>query len=236
MTMLRALLLATCTLTATARAEPLPPGKVHAVYVVSKGDIALAEMDEVYSGAAGHYTLSSTARPLGLLAVFRPAKIYIQSAGTFDANGLKPLTFSYRQEDSADKDSEAKFLWDEHQLNLNHAGVQTRLELPSGTQDRLSAMYQFMFLALKPAASLDFHMTNGSKLDSYHYSIAAGTPCYSAAGGFETLYLDSQAKAGETRTQLWLAKAKHHLPCKVVITDPEGGKLTQELRKLEIQP
>lgn len=226
------------TLVTAALAETisLPPSKVHAVYVVSKSGIELAEIDEVYSGGAGHYTLSSTARPLGLLAMFRPAKIYIHSAGTLDAQGLKPLTFSYRQEDSAHKDSEAKFLWDEHTLSLSHEGLQTQTALPGDTQDRLSAMYQFIFLSLKVATSLDFHMTNGSKLDSYHYSIAAGTPCYATAGSFETLYLDSQAKAGETRTQLWLAKAKHHLPCKMVITDPEGGQLTQTLRELDIQP
>lgn len=238
MNMWRLLLMSMWSLSLAAQAGTLstPPSNIHAVYLVSKAGIALAEIDEKYASHAGRYTLTSTARPLGLLALFRPGKIFIESNGTIGAQGLQPLTFSYRQEGSADKDSEAKFFWGEHKLSLSHGALRSQLDLPDDTQDRLSAMYQFMFLNLKAATNLDFHMTNGSKLDSYHYSITTGTPYYSPAGAFETLYLDSQAKPGETRTEVWLAKAKHQLPCKVIITDPEGGQLTQELRKLEIQP
>lgn len=223
-------------LTAFAETNIVVPSRVHTVYVVSKGGISLAEIDEVYTANAGRYTLTSTARPLGLLSMFRPGKIYIHSEGTIVAAGLKPLSFSYTQEGSANKDSEAKFLWAAHKLSLNHDRVHSELDLPENTQDRLSAMYQFMFIDMKAATNLEFHMTNGSKVDNYNYAITAGRPFYSNAGVFETLYLDSQAKAGETRTQVWLAKAKFNLPCKVIITDPEGGKLTQELRKLEILP
>lgn len=212
------------------------PARVHTLYVVSKGGIGLAEIDEVYTASEGHYSLVSIARPLGLLTLFRPGKIYIYSEGEIGERGLKPQSFSYRQEGSANKDSVAKFLWTEHKLSLSYSAIKTQLDMPDDTQDRLSAMYQFMFLDLKAGSSLDFHMTNGSKLDSYHYAITAGRPFYSAAGAFETLYLDSQAKTGETRTQVWLAKSRHFLPCKVIITDPDGGQLTQELRKLEIQP
>ena len=223
-------------MSAQAASPLVPPDRVHAVYVVSKSGIAIAEMDEVYTRSNDHYSLISTARPLGLLALLRPGKIYIHSDGLIDTQGLKPSTFSHQQEGNTHKDSEAKFLWPNHRLSLNHDGQHANLDLPRDTQDRLSAMYQFMFLDLKAPASLAFHMTNGSKLDSYHYSITAGTTCNSAAGRFETLYLDSQAQQGETRTEVWLATAKHNLPCKVIITDPEGGKLIQELRKLDIQP
>jgi len=219
-----------------AETNTVLPSRVHTVYVVSKGGISLAEIDELYIASAGRYTLNSTARPLGLLSMFRPGKIHIHSEGTIVAAGLKPLSFSYSQEGNANKDSEAKFLWTTHKLSLSHDQAHTELDLPENTQDRLSAMYQFMFLDMQSATHLAFPMTNGSKLDNYNYVIAAGRTYYSAAGNFETLYLDSQTKAGETRTQVWLAKAKFNLPCKVIITDPEGGKLTQELRKLEIQP
>ncbi len=219
-----------------AATNPVVPSRVHTVYVVSKGGISLAEIDEVYIASAGRYTLNSTARPLGLLSMFRPGKIHIRSEGTIGAVGLRPLSFSYSQEGSANKNSEAKFLWASHKLSLNHDQSHTELDLPEHTQDRLSALYQFMFLDIKAATNLEFPMTNGRKLDNYNYAVSAGRTYYSVAGNFETLYLDSQAQAGETRTQVWLAKAKFNLPCKVIITDPEGGKLTQELRKLEIQP
>ena len=233
-------LLAAALLLADARAATTalsaPPGSVHAHYVILKGGIEIAEIDEVYTRNAGHYTLTSTARPLGLLAVFKPGKIFIHSNGIVSPQGLKPLQFSYQREGDSQKDSHADFSWEKRQLNLNHDGQHLSLNLPRGTQDRLSAMYQFMFLNLNGQHTLDFPMTNGSKLDHYHYIIAAGSPFNSSAGRFDTLYLDSQAKTGETRSQIWLATARYNLPCRLIITDPDGGKLTQELRALDIQP
>ncbi len=231
------LLFATLSLhNALAATAELPPSSVHARYVVMKGGIEIAEINEVYSRKGGNYSLISTAKALGVLALFKREKIIIRSDGLITKQGLKPLKFGYQREGDSSKDSHADFVWDKQQLSLNSGSQKRSVNLPLGTQDRLSAMYQFMFLSLKAPASLAFHMTNGSKLDSYHYSITAGTTCNSAAGRFETLYLDSQAQKGETRTEVWLATAKHNLPCKVIITDPEGGKLTQELRKLDIQP
>ena len=232
--LLAALLLADARAATTA--PPAAPGSVHARYVILKGGIEIAEIDEVYTRNAGRYTLTSTAKPLGLLAVFKPGKVFIHSNGMIAPQGLKPLQFSYQREGDSQKDSHADFDWKNRQLSLNHHGQHTRLDLPSGAQDRLSAMYQFMFLHLNSQHTLDFPMTNGSKLDHYHYIIAAGSPFNSSAGRFDTLYLDSQAKTGETRSQIWLATARYNLPCKLIITDPDGGQLTQELRALDIQP
>lgn len=219
-----------------ASALPVPPSSVHARYAVIKSGITIAEIDEVYTRNNDRYTLSSTARPLGVLALFKSGKILIHSDGLITKQGLKPLKFSYQREGDSQKDNHADFVWEKQQLSLNSAAQHRQVILPRGTQDRLSAMYQFMFLNLRGLQSLNFAMTNGSKLDNYHYAIAAGPTITTTAGQFNTLYLDSQPKAGETRTQIWLATARHNLPCKLIITDPEGGKLTQELRKLDIQP
>lgn len=219
-----------------AAAESTAVNKVHARYVVLKSGIEIGEIDEVFQRNQDRYVLRSIARPLGLLALFRPGKISIRSEGTINAQGLKPLDFSYQHEGSPHKDSDAQFLWEQGELSLNHDGQHSHIDLPTGTQDRLSAMYQFMFLNLRANHSLDFAMTNGSKLDDYHYSIATGSPVNIATTTFNTLYLDSQAKNGETRTQIWLATEHHNLPCKLVITDPDGGKLTQELRQFDTQP
>lgn len=216
-------------------AEPTP-SRVHARYVVLKSGIEIAEIDEVYTRDNDHYTLTSIARPLGLLALFKPGKIYIHSNGLITQTGLKPIEFNYQREGDSGKNSDAQFAWEQRQLKLNHDRQRIVISLPDGTQDRLSAMYQFMFISLHDQKNVDFAMTNGSKLDQYRYAVTSGETMTTRAGKFDTLYLDSQAKTGETRTQLWLASARFNLPCKLIITDPEGGKLTQELRLLDIQP
>jgi len=213
-----------------------PPGSIQASYDVYKSGLKVGQIEETYKRDKGGYTLTSTTTPLGLLAVFKPEKIFVDSSGLIGKQGLQPVRFNHRRERDQSKESHAEFDWDAKQLTLLHQTQRKVVALPDGTQDRLSAMYQFMFLALQPAAALDFPMTNGSKLDNYHYAIAHGPKLKTPAGEFSTLYLDSQAKAGESRTEIWLATQLNNLPCKMIITDADGDQLIQILSKLDSKP
>ncbi len=219
-----------------ASAFAAPPGSVQATYDVYKSGLKVGQIAETYTRDKDRYTLSSTTTPLGLLAAFKPEKIFIDSSGLIGKHGLQPLSFSHRRERDESRTSRAEFDWDTRQLTLIHQTQRTLAALPDGTQDRLSAMYQFMFLPLESAATLDFAMTNGNKLDNYHYAITRNRLVQTPAGEFDTLYLDNQAKAGESRTEIWLATQRYNLPCKMVITDADGDQLTQILDKLDIKP
>jgi hypothetical protein len=211
------------------------PDSVQASYDVYKDSMKVGQIVETYTRNKDRYTLSSTTTPVGLLAMFKPEKVFISSSGLIGKQGLQPLHFSHRRELDAGKDSHAEFDWDARQLTLIHQAQRTVLALPEGTQDRLSAMYQFMFLSLQSAATLNFPMTNGNKLDNYHYAITQNQKLKTPAGEFNTLYLDSQAKPGETRTEIWLATQRNNLPCQMTITDAHGEQLTQVLSKLQIR-
>lgn len=223
-------------LCAVAPAFAAEPASVHATYDVYKDSLKIGQMEETFTRDKDHYTLTSTTTPVGLLAAFRPEKIFINSSGLVGKQGLQPLRFSHRRERNESRDSRAEFDWDAKQLALIHQTQRTVVELPDGTQDRLSAMYQFMFLSLQSATTLDFAMTNGNKLDNYHYTLTPGQKLKTPAGEFNTLYLDSEAKAGESRTEIWLATQHHNLPCKMIITDSGGDQLTQILSKFDIKP
>ncbi len=212
------------------------PGSVHAIYDVYKDSLKIGQIEEIYTRDNNRYTLSSTTTPLGLLAVFKPEKVIVSSSGSIGDNGLQPLRFSYLRGRDESKGSHAEFDWDAKQITLIYQAQRTVAALPDGTQDRLSAMYQFMFLPLQISATLDFPMTNGRKLDNYHYAITRSEKIKTPAGEFDTLYLDNQAKAGETRNEIWLATQHNNLPCKMTITDANGDQLTQVLSKLDITP
>ena len=212
------------------------PSRVQASYLVYKGSLSIAQIDEVFSRDNDHYQLTSTVKPLGLLAFFRPGKVHIKSHGLITEQGLQPLLFEDLRDADAAKNSRAEFDWTKRELTLSNAAQKRTESLPVGTQDRLSAMYQFMFLQLNAQSHLDFAMTNGNKLDDYHYLVTAGQKVSSNAGQFSTWYLDSQAKAGESRTQIWLAKEQHFLPCKVIVTDGDGDQLKQVLQSLSVTP
>lgn len=212
------------------------PTSVSATYDVYKGRLKIGRIDEQFNREDNHYTLTSTTRATGWLALFNPGSIVIRSTGVIDKTGLRPTLFTDQREHHEDKNRRAELDWNSRQLTLIEHSKRSTVALPDRTQDRLSAMYQFMFLALQPGSDLDFPMTNGSKLDDYHYSIVRSETLGTPAGDFDTLYLDNQAKSGENRTQIWLSTLNHNLPCKLIVTESDGDELTQILRDFEIKP
>ena len=222
-------------LCAAVPAFAAPPDSVQATYDVYKNGLRV-EIRETYTRNKDRYTLSSVWTPVGLLAMLKPEKIFIDSSGLVGKQGLQPLILNHRRELDVSKNSRAEFDWDSKQLTLLHQAQRTVVTLPSGTQDRLSVMYQFMFLPLQNADTLEFPMTNGSKLDNYHYAVTHDQTIKVPAGEFKAIYLDSQAKPGESRTEIWLATQHHNLPCKMIVTEANGDKFTQVLNKLATRP
>ena len=222
-------------LCAAVPALAAPPGSVQATYDVYKSGLRV-EIKETYTRDRDRYTLSSVWTPVGLLAMLKPQKILIDSSGLIGKQGLQPLHLNHRRELDESKNSRAEFDWDNKQLTLIHQTQRKVVALPAGTQDRLSVMYQFMFLSLQNADTLDFPMTNGNKLDHYRYAITRDQTVKVPAGEFKAIYLDNQAKPGESRTEIWLATQYHNLPCKMIVTEANGDQFTQVLSKLDIRP
>lgn len=212
------------------------PGSIQLAYDIYKGNLRIGRIEESYSREKDQYTLTSTTRAVGFLAIFKPGKIMITSHGLVSKTGLQPLSFSDYREGANDKNRQAEFDWTAGKLTLISPNDRKILDLPAGTQDRLSAMYQFMFLPMQLLSTVDFTMTNGNKLDDYHYVVQEMQQLKTSAGEFSTLYLDNQPKPGERRTEIWLAIQQYNLPCKMTITEADGGQLTQILSKLEAKP
>lgn len=212
------------------------PASVQLTYDVFKDSLRIGKIQESYARDGGEYTLTSTTRAVGLLAVFKPGRILVNSNGLVTSRGLQPMRYTDRREGEERRNRSAEFDWKTGQLTMIHQAARTVVTLPKGTQDRLSAMYQFMYLAPLPSGTLDFPMTNGSKLDNYRFAVSAGKKLTTPAGEFDTLYLDSQPQKGENRTEIWLATEHYNLPVKMTITDADGGQLTQILSKLSVAP
>ena len=211
------------------------PKSVLATYSIYKAGIMIGQIEDTFTRDKDHYTLVSTTRAVGLLAIFKPGRIIVTSSGLINAGGLQPLNFSDLREGDEGRNRQAEFDWKTRQLTLIQPTLRTVLPLPDGTQDRLSAMYQFMFISLK-TDRLDFHMTNGNKLDIYNYRITPDQSVTLPLGTFKATYVASVPEPGVNRTEVWLAVEHANFPYKMVITDPDGGKLSQELTKFEFVP
>lgn len=217
-------------------APAIAPSRLQVSYDVLKGDIRAANISETYTRTQDHYRIESVSKVVGLLALIKPETIRVISEGSVTAKGLRPLTFTNKRELDTERNTGADFDWSANRITLNDRAGKRTQPLPAGTQDRLSAMYQFMFAPLKNATALDFHMTNGSKVDIYNYLITPDQSVTVPLGTFKALYVASLPKAGESRTEIWLAAEHANFPYKIVITDPDGGKLTQVLTQYNLEP
>ncbi|MDX8386597.1 MAG: DUF3108 domain-containing protein [Gallionella sp.] len=72
------------------------------------------------------------------------------------------------------------------------------------------------------------------RLTELNFEVSDGSTIKVPAGEYTTLYLDNQIQKKRERTELWLGTQFYNLPVKMVLTDDGGGKLTQTLRKLQI--
>jgi len=212
------------------------PSTVLASYEVYMGQLRIGRIEEQFNRKDDQYRITSVTRATGWLALFNRGGIVISSSGMIDKAGLHPQRFSDEREDHEDRNRRAELDWNNRRLTLIEHSRNSTVALPDRTQDRLSAMYQFMFLDLQPGSELYFPMTNGGKLDNYRYSVVRKERLNTPAGLFDTLYLDNQAKPGENRTQIWLSTENHNLPCKLIITEANGDEITQVLRNIEIKP
>lgn len=225
-----------CLLPLIGSAAYAAPSRVEAKYDILKSGFKVAEMNETFTRSDDHYRIVSVTRATGLLALFKPEVISVISEGNITAQGLQPVTFDYQRKIDTNKIAHADFDWPAKKLTLSNPKGKHSVDLPVGTQDRLSAMYQFMFWPLQHASSLKFNMTNGSKLDDYSYSVAVGPRTHVPLGQFSTLYLASPARANGGRTEIWLARERDNIPCKMIITEGDGSKLTQNLTALHTVP
>lgn len=212
------------------------PSRLEAQYDIFKSGLKVAVMHETFTRKQDQYRIESITKPYGLFALLKHETIHVVSTGTVTAQGLRPQVFDYKREHDTDKNTHADFDWQAGKITLtDHVGTRTA-PLHAGTQDRLSAMYQFMFLKLAHSAKLKFDMTNGSKVDDYYYVVTPGRHATVPFGTFQTLYLASPPRSNGGRTEIWLAEKLDNLPCKMVITEGNGDKLTQTLIQLNLVP
>lgn len=215
-----------------ATAGESPPANIHASYKVYKAGIWIGTVEEHFTRERDHYKIVSTTDTVGPLRLFLRDQLTMVSEGVVGTSGLKPVSYRFSRKKDQDKNIASVFAWDKAELRSQHDNEDEVFALPVGTQDRISAMYQFMF---KPplADEVKIWMTQGKKAELYHYK-KVGEPVLSVIDeDIPTLYFAREAKAGEPRAHLWLAKDKYYLPVKIRFEDGKGGAFEQVLVALQ---
>ncbi len=168
-------LLATLLAPAFACAAAAPaPQSVSASFNVYMNGGQIAVMYETFEAKEGGYRLVSETQAMGLLSLFQRQPLRFLSTGRLTASGLQPQRFEGKRGDNDPRRVRGEFDWKAGRLTIEHDGLTENLPLPRGAQDRLSIMYQFMFLAPEKPQRLEIAMTNGRKLGHYQYTVQPG--------------------------------------------------------------
>lgn len=210
--------------------------RIQAVYDVMKDSIRIATISETYTRTRDRYRIESVSKAVGLLALFKPETIRTSSEGTLTAQGLRPTVFIQTRELDSERNVRADLDWGAKRITLADRSGKRTQALHGATQDRLSAMYQFMFTPLHNDTVLSFDMTNGSKVDDYGYRITPNQSVTVPLGTFKAWYLVSTPEEGLRKTEIWLAAEHANFPYKMIVTESNGDRLTQVLTRFELEP
>ncbi len=187
-----------------------------------------------------HYQLKSLIEAKGLAALLIPDLLQT-SEGSLNHAGLQPRHYLYQFGNKKNKTFSADFNWEQKQLDLHSANGDQTLVLAEGTQDLLSFMYQFMFVA--PLQTMQISITNGKKIGIYDYSFAGEELIATKMGNINTIHLVRMVAEGEKKTELWLALDYQYVPVKIRETEKQGKvyellvtRLKTEMPAPELKP
>ena len=211
------------------------PQAVQAQYELSMNGTAIAVMQETFEIRNGAYQAVSETQAVGLFALVQRRPGRATSSGEVGSNGLRPKTFDGTRGTGDARRVRAEFDWTADTLTFTHDGRSETATLPPGTQDRLSVMYQFLFLDPAKLKGLAFAMTNGRKLDQYRYTIGPDTAIDTPLGRLAVIHLVKQHTASETATEIWLAREHRLMPVKMRIVEDDGKRYEQVISRLEIR-
>jgi len=150
--------------------------------------------------------------------------------------GLAPQHFEGKRGDDDPRQVRAEFDWEGQQLKVTRKGGTQILPLPPRTQDQLSIMYQFMFLAPDRPQVLQLSRTTGRKVEQHRYTVRTGVEIETPLGHMATVHLVRQQPPDEEGVEIWLAPRYRYLPVKLLILDENGARYEQVMTKLEIMP
>lgn len=174
----------------------------------------------------GVYRITAVTETSGLLALFKPLRIELESRGRLTAEGLQPERFMIRRGGS-ETNEKAQFDWVKMQVQIGNRAAQP---LGRGAQDLLSFHYQLGFLP-HPEASNELPIATGKKYENYHLESLGDEQIEVPAGSFRTLHLRAP---GDNTTELWLAYDYLLLPVKIRHLDRDGDSFVQVATEIRL--
>lgn len=225
--------LGVCTLFSGTLAAAAPPKSFKLEYSLKRDGQTIGRVNDTFQRDGSRYRIESEAKAEGLAALFVKGPLRMTSEGEIGPSGLKPLKFERLRNG---KSVSATFDWNAARVLTSENASGAEEPLVPGTQDRLSAIYQFMFAPPKGTA-IQMPMTNGKKPVDYVFERGKRERISTAAGSFNTIKLTRKrlnASSEDDGVELWLAPSRNHLPVRIKLRE-DGALYEQDLLKADLR-
>jgi uncharacterized protein DUF3108 len=181
-----------------------------------------------------HYRLGSASETTGIVDVFRSERRAYMSQGKVTASGLRPDSFLMSRTRRGEVDeARAHFDWNGGELTWGAVNEKQQAQLPAGSQDFLSLMYQ---LSIRPPSPgrLRVPITTGTKFETYELDVLPEETIDTPLGALRALPVKQVPKLGKDTIQIWLAAEYRYLPVKVRFYnrygEPAGEQVVSDIR------
>lgn len=206
----------------------LMPARGKISYRVDRGEqgFEIGRATHDWEIADGAYRITAVTETSGLVALFKPLRIELESRGRVTPAGLVPERFVTRRK-GVETGEHADFDWQQMLLRVGNRPAQPLLP---GTQDLLSFHYQ---LALRPdlVSGSVLPVATGKKYGQYRIEVVGDEDLETPAGNFRALHLRAP---GVSTTELWLAYDRSLLPVKIQYVDRDGAVYVQTATAIEL--
>lgn len=210
------------------------PTEIVAHYKIYKSGILIGTVEERFTRAGDAYKIVSETQTAGALKWLLRDQVTLSAEGKIGANGLEPAKYQLTRQNDRTKNISAQFERSKNKIVSHHHDKTEIFDLPAGTLDRISAMYQFMFEP-PTAPEVTFWMSQGKGAEQYRYRKQSEPVIKVGDTTYPTVHYVRETGPGRPQAQLWLAKNKYFLPVRMIFEDSHGLSLEQTLVDLQAQ-
>jgi hypothetical protein len=172
------------------------------------------------------YSIRNVAETVGLVSLFKRAKVTQTSEGRVSAAGLVPQEYVLVRDDPSKVGEAVQFDWAERKLSLRRDGRQSEAELLDGSYDILSLIYQFAWFPPK-VSSLEIPVATGKNYGAQHFEVLGEETLAIRMGRFRSLHL-RVGRAGDNITEIWLGLDYKNLPLRIRHSAKNGDTYEQQ--------
>lgn len=196
-------------------------------------NLRVAEIGYRLDHGGDGYHIGTRGEAIGMVAMFYSGILIQNSVGRIGPAGLRPERYSERRGDRAER----VLRFDHARHRMVGLGKPPEVDLPTGTQDRLSVFYQLGLMArsqpslFRNGARFNLPLASLKRIDTATFSVAGAATVRTARGPVPALHLTvrNEADPEDPTIDVWLGSELSMLPARIRIEESDGKVIDQVL-------